>query len=42
VRNEDPPGKNSIPYEINEMLMMPELYDPKVTREDYEERIPKE
>jgi hypothetical protein len=29
VRNEDPPGKNNVEGEINEMIMMPELFNLK-------------
>lgn len=29
MRNEDPPGKNNIEGEINEMIMMPELFNLK-------------
>ena len=29
MRNEDPPGKNNVEGEINEMIMMPELFNLK-------------
>ena len=34
MRNEDPPGKKNIDYEINEMIMNPELYEVKKPLEE--------
>ena len=34
MRNEGPPGKKNIDYEINEMIMNPELYEVKKPLEE--------